>query len=197
MSISPVSGGSSTVWSAQSQAPRTPPPMTSTAQLLGVSTSQLSQDLQSGTTLSSLASQANVSQSSLLSAVESDLQSHAPQGASALSSSQLTQIATNIANGTGPAGGATQAQSTAQIQSAGQTQSAVQTQSAGQTQSTGQAESNLAYLASTLGSDPSDLLGQLVTGQSLTSLLSGPSAAGYGTSIAQTISGGVAFDQYA
>jgi lambda repressor-like predicted transcriptional regulator len=82
--------------------------LTSTAQLLGLSTSQLDQDLQSGTTLSSLATQAGVSGSSLISTIESDLQANAPQGAPALPSSQLNQIATGIANGT-PAAGAGQA----------------------------------------------------------------------------------------
>lgn len=43
--------------------------MTSTAQLLDISTSQLSSDLASGQTLSSLAGAAGVSSSSLLSSV--------------------------------------------------------------------------------------------------------------------------------
>jgi hypothetical protein len=103
MTVSAVNGSSS-LWPAQAQKPPTPPAMTDTAQLFGLSTTQLSQDMQSGTTLSSLASQDGVSSSSLISAVESDLQANAPQGAPALSSDQLTQMATNIANGTGPAG---------------------------------------------------------------------------------------------
>ncbi len=67
--------------------------------------SQLDQDLQSGTTLSSLASQDGVSSSSLTSAIESDLQANAPQGAPAPSGDQLQQMATEIAAGTPPTGG--------------------------------------------------------------------------------------------
>lgn len=78
------------------------PPLVDTAELLGLTPSELSQDLQSGTTLSSLASQAGVSQNSLISAIQSDLQSNAPQGAPALSGSALTAAATNIASGSGP-----------------------------------------------------------------------------------------------
>jgi ubiquinone biosynthesis protein UbiJ len=85
----------------------TPPALTDTAQLLSISASQLSSDLQSGQTLSSLATSAGVSSSDLLSAVEGDLQAGAPSGASALSSSQLQQLATNLINGGAPgAGGA-------------------------------------------------------------------------------------------
>jgi hypothetical protein len=102
MSVGAVSGGNS-AWYAQAQTPPSPPAMTDTAKLFGISTSQLDQDLQSGTTLSSLASQDGVSSSSLTSAIESDLQANAPQGAPAPSSDQLNQMATNIANGTAPA----------------------------------------------------------------------------------------------
>jgi len=104
MTVSSVNGGAS-AWYPQGQTPPSPPAMTDTAKLFDMSTSQLSQDLQSGTTLSSLASQDGVSSSSLISAIESDLQANAPQGAQAPSGDQLQQIATNIANGTGPAGG--------------------------------------------------------------------------------------------
>lgn len=104
MSVSAISGGNS-AWYTQAQAQQNQPQMTDTAKLFGMSTSQLDQDLQSGTTLSSLASQDGVSSSSLLTAIESDLQANAPQGAQSPSSSQLQGMATNIANGTGPAGG--------------------------------------------------------------------------------------------
>jgi hypothetical protein len=106
MSISAINGGNS-AWYTQAQTQSQPaqPDMSNTAQLFGISTSQLDQDLQSGDTLSSLASQDGVSSSSLISAIESDLQANAPQGAPAPSSSQLQGIATNIANGTAPVGG--------------------------------------------------------------------------------------------
>ncbi len=102
MTVSAINGGGSQ-WYAQAQKPPSPPAMADTANLFGLSTSQLSQDLQSGTTLSSLASQDGVSSSSLTSAIESDLQSGAPQGAPAPSGDQLQQMATNIADGTPPA----------------------------------------------------------------------------------------------
>ena len=103
MTVSAINGGGSQ-WYPQAQTPPSRPAMTDTAKLFGLSTSQLNQDLQSGTTLSSLASQDGVSSSSLTSAIESDLQSGAPQGAPAPSGDQLQQLATDIANGTGPAG---------------------------------------------------------------------------------------------
>jgi uncharacterized protein YidB (DUF937 family) len=83
----------------------TPPPMTNTAQLLGLSTSDLSTALRSGKTLSSLASAAGVSSSDLLGSVEADITANAPEGAQPLSSDQLKQMATNVINGTGPTGG--------------------------------------------------------------------------------------------
>ena len=104
MSVSAVSGGNS-AWYTQAQSQPAQPEMTNTAKLFDISSSQLDQDVQSGTTLSSLASQDGVSSSSLVSAIESDLQANAPQGAQQLSSSQLQGMATNIANGTVPAGG--------------------------------------------------------------------------------------------
>ena len=105
MNIDPTSSYS-TLSLDSSQARRTPPSLDNTAQLLGLTSSQLSTDLQSGTTLSQLASQKGVSSSSLISSIESDLTANAPQGASAPSSTQLTQMATNIANGTRPGQGA-------------------------------------------------------------------------------------------
>jgi hypothetical protein len=103
MSVSAVNGSSS-LWNTQAPPQPQQPQMTDTAKLFGISTSQLDQDLQSGSTLSSLASQDGVSSSSLISAIESDIQSNAPQGAQAPSGDQLSQMATNIANGTPPAG---------------------------------------------------------------------------------------------
>ena len=148
--------------------------MTNTAQLLGLSTSQLSQNLQSGTTLSSLASQQGIFSGALVSSISSDLQADAPQGAQALSGTQLAQMATNIANGAPPVGGG---QGPSGVGSASGISSASATDA--------RAENNLSSLASTLGTDPSTLLAQLTSGQSLSSLLSGTSDVGYGTSIAQ------------
>jgi hypothetical protein len=152
------------------------PSMSNTAQLLGVSTNQLSSDLQSGQTLSSLASTAGVSSSNLLSSVEADLKSNAPQGAPSLSGTQLAGIATNIINGTGPTGG-----------------SGFTTSSS----STDTATTNLNSLASTLGMNPSDLLAQINSGDDLSQLLGSTSQTGYGSTTAKSANGGVIFDQYA
>lgn len=165
-----------------------PPPLNDTAQLLGVSTSELNQDLQSGATLSGLASQKGVSSSDLISSIESDLKANAPQGAPTLSSTQLSQIATSIANGQPPVGGGQDlsgVSSSSPISSVGGTNA--------------RAENNLSSLASTLGIDPSSLLAQLNSGQNLSSLLSGNGNGdtGYGTSIANSITGGLAVDTYA
>ena len=111
-----------------------------------------------------------MSSSSLISGIESDLTANAPQGVSAPSSTQLTQMATNIANGTGPGGTGSSSSSTAQ--------------------------SNLSTLAQSLGVDPTTLLDQLTSGQGLSSLLSSGDT-GYGSSATDTYSGGVAYDEYA
>jgi hypothetical protein len=78
--------------------------MTETAKLLGMSGSELTQQLQSGKSLSSIASNKGVSQSAVLKSVESDLKTNAPAGAPSLSGSQITQIATSIVSGKPPGG---------------------------------------------------------------------------------------------
>ena len=183
MNVTPTSAAAAAAYGQA--APPPPPPLTNTAKLLGVSPSQLSQDMQSGTTLTSLASQAGISSSSLLSSIESDLQANAPQGAPALSSTQLTTMATNIANGTRPAGGHHHHHHGGGI-------SPTDPSDAGST-----AQTNLSTLADALGTDPATLLSQLTSGQDLTSALSSPSQTGYGTPLAASITGGVTFDQYA
>jgi hypothetical protein len=59
------------------------------------------------------------------------------------------------------------------------------------------AQSNLALLASSLGTDPATLLAHVTSGQDVRSLLSRSGDAGYGTSIADSGIGGIAIDQYA
>jgi LysM repeat protein len=199
-----------------------PPPMTNTAQLLGLSTSDLSSDLQSGKTLSSLASAAGVSSSDLLKSVETDITANAPQGAPALSSNQLNQMATNMINGTGQSGGhhhhhhggasATSMSDTADLLGVSTTDLASDLQS-------GQTLSSLASSAGVSSSDllksvESDLTANAPQGASALSsdqlkqmatdlingagfgggnLLSGSSPSGYGSAA----SGAVAVDQYA
>ena len=178
MTISAVNGGSGPLYA---RLPRTPPTMTNTAQLLGLSTSQLSQNLQSGSTLSSLASKQGVSSTSLINSITSDLKANAPRGASGVSSRQLTQIATNIANGTAKPAGSPDGQGGTSLGGVG----------------SARAQSNLSTLAAAMGLDPSTLLARLTSGQSLSSLLSAGGKAGYGTSVASAATGGVMVDQYA
>ena len=168
----------------RSHAHGSPPAMSNTAQLLGISTDQLSSDLGSGQTLSSLASSAGVSSSSLLSSVEADLKTNAPQGAPALSDTQLAGMATGIINGSGPWGAAAGSSSSSSAGS-GSSSSAVT------------AASNLNSLASTLGMDPSDLLDQINAGDDLSQLLGSTGETGYGSTAADSVNGGLFFDQYA
>jgi hypothetical protein len=140
--------------------------MSSMATLLGLSSTQVTSALQSGTSLSTLASQQGVSSSSLLSTVESDLKANAPQGAPAVSGSQLAQIATDVINGTSGA-------SASGSSFGGGTSGGIS--SLGATSST-TATNNLNSLAGATGLDPSSLLSQLQPGQNLSSLL-GPSSA--------------------
>jgi hypothetical protein len=172
MSISSIGGATSAALSYTQSAPRPQPPaMTQTAQLLGISSDQLSTDLQSGSTLTSLAGAAGVSSSDLLSSVETDMKADAPDGVSSVSSSQLTQMATDFINGTAPSGSPSGTGATA--------------------------SANLDSLADAVGMDPSELLSQLTSGQDLSQLLGSAGQTGYGSTVADSVSGGVMFDQYA
>ena len=75
------------------------PMLSSLTSVLNLSTSQIQQDLSNGQSLSQIASAQGVSQSSLLSAIESSLQ-NGPFGSS-ITSGQLTDMATTIADNTG------------------------------------------------------------------------------------------------
>ncbi len=84
------------------QAPPPPPPMTNTAKLLGMSTDELRQAQASGTTLTDLATQKGISKDDLVKSVAADLKANKPDGAPELSDVQLTEMATNIAEGKRP-----------------------------------------------------------------------------------------------
>jgi len=71
--------------------------LNSVSSTLGLSTSALQQQLQSGSSLSSIAQSQGVSQQTLVSAISTGLTQN---GQSTASSAQLQQIATNIANRT-------------------------------------------------------------------------------------------------
>jgi len=165
----PPSGSGSSGAQGGTSGSEGPPPLSlsNTAQLLGVSSSGLSSDVQSGTTLAQLAQQKDVSSSDLLASVEKDLQADAPEGAPSLSSDQLNQLATNIINGTQPSS----------------------------TSST--ASGNLNSLANAAGINPNMLLQQLSSGEDLSQLLSSPSETSYGSTLAGSLTGGVAVDEYA
>ena len=75
--------------------------MSSVSGTLGLSSSALKQQLQSGESLSSIAQAQGVSQQTLIGSIQSAL----TQNGSTASGSQLTQAATNIANRTPGAGG--------------------------------------------------------------------------------------------
>ena len=56
MNIGAIGGGGSAVWNTQSSSRPAPPSLTGTAKLLGMSGSELTQQLQSGKSLASVAS---------------------------------------------------------------------------------------------------------------------------------------------
>jgi hypothetical protein len=78
--------------------------MQPTAKLLGISTDELKQDLESGTTLSQLADEKGVSRSDLLASIKQGLKDGAPSGVQAPDDATLDEIAGNIADGKRPQG---------------------------------------------------------------------------------------------
>ena len=90
------------------------------AQVLGLSTTQLQQDLQSGESLTDIAKTQGVSQTDLLNAIKQGIQQAQPAGAAPLSDTQLTNMANRVAGhhhhhhggGGGGASSATSATST-------------------------------------------------------------------------------------
>lgn len=152
--------------------PEGPPQMQEVAKLLGVSSSELATQLREGKSLSTLASEKGVSSSELIKTIETELSAHKPAGAPELQGSELTTMATAIANGTPPA-----------------------PPSAGASPSIGQ--EGATTLAQALGVEPSELLAELEKGLDASSLLpqSGYTSSGAGTQQSET--GGVAFNEYA
>jgi hypothetical protein len=194
-----ATGASAGASYAQPLAPPAPPPLGATAALLGLSSGQLRAQMRAGASLASLAVRAGVSSNSLIGAIESDLRAGAPSGAATAQAAppttgapaaapaslgaQIAALATRLA-GTGavpaaddaPPPGADSTDATADV---------------------GSTQSNLSFAASSLGTDPGTLLSGLASGADLRSALAGPSAVGYGTTIAGSIGGGVLFDEYA
>jgi hypothetical protein len=103
MTISSI--GSTTVQGyAPPRPPHEPPPMSNTAELLGMSTDELREAQRSGTTLNDLATQHGVSSDDLIKSITADLKANKPEGAPELSDSQLADMASNIAAGKRPQG---------------------------------------------------------------------------------------------
>ena len=102
MSVTPISG-SSVAPLQQSSSTQNPwqNMLNSVSSTLGLSTSALQQQLQSGQSLTQIAQNQGVSQQTLVQSISSALQ----QNGSTAPASQLQQIATNIANRTPGAGG--------------------------------------------------------------------------------------------
>jgi hypothetical protein len=186
MSVNPVAGASGAA-ELQRRPPRTPPPMTNTAQLLGVSADELREAQRSGTTLADLATQKGVSKDDLVKSVASDLKANKPEGAPELSEAQMTEMATNIAEGKRPQGGHGGPPPAPPAGDGGSDDERVQ--------------ANVASLAEALGTDADSLLDKLRSGADLATLLRGATgnAAGYDSSATASaaVSGGLAIDRYA
>jgi hypothetical protein len=165
------------------QGPPSPPNMDATAGLLGMSSDELQQAQRSGTTLTELASQKGVSKDDLVASITKDLQANKPEGAAELDATQLTQMATNIADGVRPQGGP-----------GGH---------GGHHHHGGQAggdraAQNLSALASALGTDTDTLLSKLQSGGDLTDWLSSlRSPTGYGSDATGAVAGGLQVDTQA
>jgi uncharacterized protein YidB (DUF937 family) len=172
MNVSSVSTAGVTL-QPQDRSHRTPPEMTNTAQLLGMSADELRDAQRSGTTLADLATQKGVSKDDLVKSLASDLKANKPEGAPELSEAQMTEMATNIAEGKRPQG--------------------PQGPPPGGGSGDDRAQANVASLAEALGTDADTLLQKLQSGEDLTTLLRG--ATGYGSSA--TVSGGLSIDRYA
>jgi uncharacterized protein YidB (DUF937 family) len=157
--------------------------MTEVAKLLGLSTSELTSELQAGKTLDELASKKGVSSSELIKTIEGELTAHKPEGAPALSSTQLTEMATGIAAGTPPSPPAGGPGGAGGVAGAGG--------------STSGSQSSLSTLAESLGIEPSVLLKELADGASATSLLETNGYTPDGSATAQQSYAGVTFDEYA
>jgi hypothetical protein len=160
-----------------------PPPMDNTAALLGMSTDDLQKAQKSGTSLTDLAAQKGISKDDLVASITKDMTANKPEGAPELSATQMTEMATNIADGVRPSG---------------PPPGGMPPQQGGSSSDSDRANQNLSELASSLGTDTDTLLSKLQSGDDISSWLSSlKSATGYGSSTTSTVSGGVTLDTYA
>jgi hypothetical protein len=184
MTVNPLSSAS-VGFDPQSRPPRTPPAMTGTATLLGMSAAdELRQAQRSGTTLADLATQKGIAKDDLVKSVAADLKANKPDGAPELSETQLTEMATNVAEGRRPQG-----------------PHGPPPPRDGDGDGDQRVQANVASLAQALGTDPESLIEKLRSGEGLASLFdtASGSGAGYGSSAgsAAAVTGGLAIDRYA
>jgi len=156
--------------SINSQHKRTHPGMDAAAKLLGMSSTDLRSALQSGESLTQIASSKGISQDKLTAAMASAIQEANPT----MSSDQATKVATEIATRTPPAGG----QPAGGPPPTDATDSTSSTQSSSGTSSVGGHHHHrhkamgaaMDAAAQTLGVSQDDLMSSLQSGQSLSSL---------------------------
>src|SRR4051812_18908786 len=183
MTINSISSASAQLQTQGPPPPRTPPAMTGTAKLLGLSTDELQQAQRTGTTLEALAMQKGVSKDDLVKSVAADMKANKPEGAPELSETQLTEMATNIAEGRRPQGPPPGPPPGGSGSGSGSGDGGARVQA------------NVSSFAQALGTDADSLLERLRSGADLASLLGGASttAAAYGssaTSASAFVSGG-------
>jgi hypothetical protein len=189
MSISSISSATSTygVSATERRQPPAPPSMDKTADLLGLSATELEEARKQGKSLADLAQEKGVSTDDLTAAVTEDLKANKPEGAPELSDAQLTQMATDIISGKGPGGHGHHGPPP--VGADGDTADATVSQ-------------NLSDVATSTGTDVGALLEQLQSGDGgsaddIVALLTKSNSANYGTSLSDLISGGLSVDTYA
>jgi hypothetical protein len=170
--------------SLQNQPPTAQQVLQPVASLLGTTSQDLINQMQSGTTLSSIATQQGVSQNDLITAIEQGLQSTNPSTSAIAQNSSPSSIATlaaNIANGTAKVGGhhhhhhhagssSSSSSSTSSTSASSDTDG--DSDGSGTAGSTGLGTSTVNSLASILGVDPTTLLQALSSGTSVSDLAS-------------------------
>jgi hypothetical protein len=157
----------------QNQPPSAQQVLQPVANLLGTTSQNLINQMQSGSTLSGIAAQQGVSQNSLLSAIEQGLQSTNPQGSALAqngSPSSLATVAANIANGTAKVGGHHHHHHGGAPPVSTSTDTDDDSDSSGTAGSSSVSNSTVNSLAAILGVDPTTLLQALSSGSSVSEI---------------------------
>jgi uncharacterized protein YidB (DUF937 family) len=190
MTISGIGAATQAWQTSQTQRPRRPDNdqmLSTAADALGLSTSDLKSKLDSGSTLEDVAKTQGVSKDDLVAAIAKDVQAHKPDGAPALSDAQATEMATGIVEGKRPGGPGGAGGHGHGGPPPGPPPGGVDGGS-----STGTTQT-LSSVADLLGIDAKDLLSRLTSGD--TSSLT--SATNAWSSVGQQRSSGLLVDQYA